>query len=193
MQETWFDPWVGKILWRRKRQPIPVFLPGKSHGQRSLASYSPCGCKESDMSQQLNNNHVPTSLPINTGPVQRFEGKKDSLFKSHFIPIPFKQNAFCCYCSVCFSLFERELIFQDCFVSMRKSLISSFYASQRQHLTLIKHIVVFEWVQFLRISLPKRTAENQEYIVSILCCNCFRKICSIVEAVLLSVITLSVK
>ena len=36
-----FDPWVGKIPWRRKWQPIPVFLPGKSHAQRSLADYSP--------------------------------------------------------------------------------------------------------------------------------------------------------
>ena len=33
-----FDPWVGKILWRRARQPTPVFLPGESHGQRSLAA-----------------------------------------------------------------------------------------------------------------------------------------------------------
>ena len=31
--------------WRRKWQPTPVFLPGKSHGQRSLVSYSPCNCK----------------------------------------------------------------------------------------------------------------------------------------------------
>ena len=31
----WFDPCVGKIPWRRKWQPTPVFLPGKSHGQRS--------------------------------------------------------------------------------------------------------------------------------------------------------------
>ena len=31
------DPWVGKILWSRKWQPVPVFLPGKFHGQRSLA------------------------------------------------------------------------------------------------------------------------------------------------------------
>ena len=39
MQETQeFDPWVGKIPWRRKWQPTPVFLPGESHGQeRSLA------------------------------------------------------------------------------------------------------------------------------------------------------------
>ena len=36
-----FDPWVGKIPWRRKWQPTPVFLPGKSHGQRSLPGYSP--------------------------------------------------------------------------------------------------------------------------------------------------------
>ena len=35
-----FDPWVGKIFWRRKWQPTPVFLPGESHGQRSLVGYS---------------------------------------------------------------------------------------------------------------------------------------------------------
>ena len=34
------DPWVGKIPWRRTWQPTPVFLPGKSHGQRSLMSYT---------------------------------------------------------------------------------------------------------------------------------------------------------
>ena len=38
-----FDPWFGKILWRRKWQPTPVFFPGKSHGQRSLVGYSPWG------------------------------------------------------------------------------------------------------------------------------------------------------
>ena len=36
MQETRFDPWVGKIPWRRKWQPTSVFLPGESHGLRSL-------------------------------------------------------------------------------------------------------------------------------------------------------------
>ena len=36
-----FDPWIGKIPWRRKWQPTPVFLPGESHGQRSLVGYSP--------------------------------------------------------------------------------------------------------------------------------------------------------
>ena len=43
-----FSPWVGKIPWRRKWQPTPVFLPGESHGQRSLEGYSSWGHKESD-------------------------------------------------------------------------------------------------------------------------------------------------
>ena len=43
-----FDPWSRKMPWRRKWQPTPVFLPGKSHGQRSLVGYSPWGHKESD-------------------------------------------------------------------------------------------------------------------------------------------------
>ena len=40
-----FDLWIAKIPWRRKWQPTPVFLPGKSHGQRSLVGYSPRGHK----------------------------------------------------------------------------------------------------------------------------------------------------
>ena len=40
-----FDSWLEKIPWRRKQQPTPVFLPGKSHGQRSLAGYSSWGHK----------------------------------------------------------------------------------------------------------------------------------------------------
>ena len=38
-----FDPWVRKIPWRRKWQPTPVCLPGKSRGQKSLGGYSLCG------------------------------------------------------------------------------------------------------------------------------------------------------
>ena len=52
-----FDPWVGKIPWRRKWQPTPVFLPRESHGQRNLAGYTPWGCKESDMIEWLT--HTP--------------------------------------------------------------------------------------------------------------------------------------
>ena len=49
-----FDPWVRKIPLRRKWQPTLVFLPRKSHGQRSLVGCSPWGCKESDTTEQLN-------------------------------------------------------------------------------------------------------------------------------------------
>ena len=53
-----FNPWVGKILWSRKWQSIPVFLPRKAHGRRSLAGYnSPWGRKESDMTEQLSTRH----------------------------------------------------------------------------------------------------------------------------------------
>ena len=45
MQETWVQPWVGKIPWRKEWQPTPVFLPGEPHGQRSLVGYSPWGLK----------------------------------------------------------------------------------------------------------------------------------------------------
>ena len=46
MQEMEFDPWVGKIPWRRKWQSTPVFLPGKFHRQRSLVGYNLEGHRE---------------------------------------------------------------------------------------------------------------------------------------------------
>ena len=51
-----FNPWVGKIPWRKKWQPTPVLLPGKSHGQRSLVGYGSWGHKESDTTERL---HFP--------------------------------------------------------------------------------------------------------------------------------------
>jgi len=48
-----FNPWVRKIPWRRAGQPTPVFLPGESHGLRSLVGYSPRGHTELDMTQHL--------------------------------------------------------------------------------------------------------------------------------------------
>ena len=60
-----FNPWVGKIPWRRKWQPTTVFLPGESHEQRSLVGYSPWGHKESDMTEQLI--HIHTYWVSGTG------------------------------------------------------------------------------------------------------------------------------
>ena len=48
-----FNPWARKLPLRRKQEPTPAFLPGESHGQRSLAGYSPWGRKELDMTEGL--------------------------------------------------------------------------------------------------------------------------------------------
>ena len=56
-----FNPWVRKISLRRKWQPTLAFLPGQSHGQRSLVGYSPWGHKESDTTERAHTHiHAPT-------------------------------------------------------------------------------------------------------------------------------------
>ena len=67
LQETWrhgFDPWVGKIPWRRKWQSTPIFLPRKSHGQRSLGAIAHGIAKESVMTEWVNHNRGFTSLSM---------------------------------------------------------------------------------------------------------------------------------
>ena len=59
------DPWVRKIPWRRAWQPTPVFLPGKSHGQRSLEDYSSWAHKESDTTEHSHTCiHTHTHTPV---------------------------------------------------------------------------------------------------------------------------------
>jgi len=64
-----FDPWVGKMPWRRKWQPTPVLLPEEFHGQRSLAGYSLWGHKELDTTEGLTLSlhiyYIHTHLGIN--------------------------------------------------------------------------------------------------------------------------------
>ena len=62
-QETGFDPWVGKIPWRRKWQSTPVFLPVESRGQSSLEGYSPQGHQESDRTEVTNHTHTVKYKP----------------------------------------------------------------------------------------------------------------------------------
>ena len=47
------NPWIGTIPWRRKRQPTPVFLPGRFHGEWSPVGYCPWGHKESDTPEHI--------------------------------------------------------------------------------------------------------------------------------------------
>ena len=53
MQETRVQSLGWNIPWKRELQPTPVFLPGKFHGQRSLAGYSPWGGKEGHTTEWL--------------------------------------------------------------------------------------------------------------------------------------------
>ena len=53
-----FNPWVRKILWRKKWQPTPVLFPGKSQGQRSMVGYRPRGRKELDTTERLHFTYV---------------------------------------------------------------------------------------------------------------------------------------
>ena len=54
-----FNPWVREILWRGKWLPAPVFLPEKSHGQRSLVGYSTWVCKELDTIERVKKSTFP--------------------------------------------------------------------------------------------------------------------------------------
>ena len=66
-----FNPWLGKIPWRREWLPTPVFLPGEFHGQRSLVGYSLWGHKESDRTERITLSlsfHLDTLCPEEEGP-----------------------------------------------------------------------------------------------------------------------------
>ena len=56
-----FDPWVRKIPWRKAWQSTPVFLPGESHGQRSLVGYDPWGHKEWDTTKAIEHTCIPNT------------------------------------------------------------------------------------------------------------------------------------
>ena len=114
-----FDPWVGKILWRRKWQSTPVLLPGKSHGQRSLVGYSPWGREESDTTDRLHVHvHVyalhdqweASSLPwcpcISTPSISQPRELRVFLVYSCSLPISIKVNGSCC-------LAPENLMFSD--------------------------------------------------------------------------------
>ena len=83
MQEIWFDPWVRKILWRRQWQSTPVFLPGESHGQRSLEGYNPWDHKESDSTESLSMHACkPMSPQQNTNEKTSTWGEQPSTLRS---------------------------------------------------------------------------------------------------------------
>ena len=87
-----FDSWVGKIPWRSKWQPTPVFLPRKSHGQRSLVGYSPWGHKrvrhnlETKQQQQIALVWIwaPTQLDVKQSLNLTFSSQRKKIIKQLF-------------------------------------------------------------------------------------------------------------
>ena len=110
-----FNPWVRKISWRRKWQATPLFLPGKSHGWRSLVDYSSWGHKESDMSEWLHSlNLLLMLLWLLASP--RMKGRQTLYYTicPHFLyslPCPLLQP----HCPPCFSLNMLDTLSDECY------------------------------------------------------------------------------
>ena len=108
-------PRLGRSPWRRKWQPTSAFLPGESHGQRSLVGYSPWDCKELATTERLNYHKYSTKITV---PLHKY-GEALHAFATSCLPnksqtplgmspFPFLDNAancnksvFCCSSSGC--------------------------------------------------------------------------------------------
>ena len=100
-----FNPWVRKIPWRRKWQPTPVFLPGKSHRKRYLVCYSPWSHKDLDMTEPT---HTHTHL----------------IFKTFWNPVSlYLSNHTACVVLSCFSHVDS---LQSQWTAARQALLSIF-------------------------------------------------------------------
>ena len=75
-----FNPWIRKILWRRAWQPTPVFLPGKFHGQRSLAGYRTWVINSPTQLKQLSMHHTYL-IRTTTTKNQSVEGRERENFE----------------------------------------------------------------------------------------------------------------
>ena len=125
----WFNPWVRKIPWGRKWQSTPVFLPRKSHGQRSLVDYIPKGGKELNMTEvTMNKVSEGDGIPVELLQILKHDAVKvlHSIYQqiwktqqwpqdwkmSVFIPVPKKGNAKECsnYCTIALILHASKVM-----------------------------------------------------------------------------------
>ena len=86
-----FNPWVRKIPWRRVRQHTPIFLPGGSHRQRSLAGYSPQDCKEPDTTERLST-YIQYPSPKNQHEIHEFRNLQPAFFLCASLPTQRSQS-----------------------------------------------------------------------------------------------------
>ena len=105
-QEYGLDAWVGKIPWRRAWQPTPVFLPGESHGQRSLMGYSLWGHREWNMTEAHAQNSVflasmhRTGCPSLCTDLCKNKGQQTSFLSSTSVSVRICARTFI-YCQGC--------------------------------------------------------------------------------------------
>ena len=99
-----FDPWVGKIPWRRERLPTPVFWPGEFHGL-----CSPWGCKESDTTERLHFQHLLFLFLYKDG--------RHSVLTLSFPPVPIKISCLV----ILWLFFASDWELSNCFFSSRDS------------------------------------------------------------------------
>ena len=129
MWEAWLDPWVRQIPWRRAWQPTPVFLPGESHGQRSLIGSSPRGCKELDTTEQL-------TLTFNLIELNRFTLTAPNIHLEHPSdrPLVFRILKFKDLCMASKAIYsspllrEKLLFLQKCVHTSIPAVIIFFYS-----------------------------------------------------------------
>ena len=88
-----FDLWVGKIPWRRKRQPTPVLLPGKSHGRKSMMGYSPQRCS---VRENLATEHTATSILYILDVITSSAYNRKYFLPFYRLPVYFIYSFLCC-------------------------------------------------------------------------------------------------
>ena len=114
-----FDPWVGKIPWSRRRQPTPVFMPVKFHGQRSLAGYSLLGCRvRHDWACMRACTHVRTHTHTHTHTLN---------LRNADISGP---NPDYCMCACMFSCFIRVWLFPTLWTEAHQAPLSMGFSRQ---------------------------------------------------------------
>ena len=123
-----FHPQVGKVPWRRKWQPTPVFFPGEVHGQRSLAGYSLWGCRESE-GLSTPECHSMTKLAVGwtvaLEPLTQRATVQMCSYLGYFVLlwfayIAFQNIVFCCCC--CFTIWS---FMATLYCQMRVSILSN--------------------------------------------------------------------
>ena len=172
-RECKFNPCFRKIPWERKWQPSPVFLPGKSHGYRSLVCYSPWYCKESDMTLPLNSNNNMSSHrlpPLPSSPDLKTEPRTDSVVQSMLLAstrIRLKLGLiwnYLLYCSFSFSILLFSLSYlKTHHHSITSKWIPSFNSDSREFfdLSLQSQLILTTTQPEVGINIPSGKTEAQ--------------------------------